>query len=280
MTPWRRFRRWWLRRTAHVQIISYPKCGRTWLVMLISQAIERHYGVHLKNPLRLRDYHRSNREIPTIYAHHDGGPEFKQPHELETDKGVYRRSRVIFLVRDPRDVLVSSFFQQTRRNINFEGSLSSYVRASAGGLDTLVSFYNIWARNRHVPSDFLQIRYEDMRRDPLTTLRQVMDFCGLEQISEETLAEAVEFCRFENMRRMEMEGRHGTRSLSARNQSDDQTFKVRKGQVGGHLEHMSEEDLMWINTRLAASLDSAYPEYRSPQTPPGPATAKATNGGD
>ncbi|MBK1699662.1 sulfotransferase domain-containing protein [Thiococcus pfennigii] len=238
-----------------MQLISYPKCGRTWLVMMISKATELHYGITLDNPLRLRDYHGRNRQIPSIYVHHDGGPEFKRADELETDKGGYRQSRVVLLVRDPRDVLVSSFFQQTQRNVNYQGRLETYIRGPVGGLTTILAFYNIWARNAHVPKALLLITYEEMREAPAATLRKVLDFYALQEISDAEAEAAVEFCRFENMKEMEQQGRYATRSLSARRSADERTFKMRKGKVGGYREHLSPQDQIWVDGLIRETLD-------------------------
>jgi hypothetical protein len=223
--------------------------------MMISKATELHFGIRLDNPLKLRDYHRCDKRIPCIYAHHDGGPEFKRADDLETDKRGYRRSRVVLLARDPRDVLVSSFFQQTQRNINYRGTLETYVRGPVGGLRTIIAFYNIWARNAHVPKAFLLISYEEMRASPATILRQVLDFCGLSEIPDAQVEAAVEFCRFENMKRMEQEGRYATRSLSARHSGDERTFKMRKGKVGGYREHLSRQDRDWVDGLIEETLD-------------------------
>ena len=70
------------------------------------------------------------------------------------------------MVRDPRDVLVSSYFQKKKRRNKYNGELFDYVHEEVGSLESLLRFYNIWARNRHIPKDFLLVRYEDMHEDP------------------------------------------------------------------------------------------------------------------
>jgi len=76
---WRRLRWWWLHRRADVHMLSFPKCGRTWLVLLVGKAIEYHLGKETKNPLKLRNMRWLSRDIPLILQHHDGGPEFQRP---------------------------------------------------------------------------------------------------------------------------------------------------------------------------------------------------------
>ncbi|WP_018935324.1 sulfotransferase domain-containing protein [Thioalkalivibrio sp. ALJ24] len=257
-----RIRRRWRRRRADVHLISYPKCGRTWLVVLLSKSLELHYGIRLRKPLRLRGYARPWRDIPYILQHHDGGPEFLLPEELEQDKSDYAGRKVVFMVRDPRDVLVSSYFQKTRRNANYQGRMEDYVRERRGGIETLVDFYNIWARNRDVPGDFLLLRYEDLHADTTGQLRRVLEFIGMQDVSKETLRAAVDFGRFDNMRQLESRNAMGSSSLAARDADDTESYKTRKGEVGGYREYLDGESLEYVEAIINERLDPWYAGYR------------------
>lgn len=256
-------RRQWRRQRAGVHIISYPKCGRTWLVLLIGKALQVHFDLRVRNLLRLRSMASRRRGIPYILQHHDGGPEFRAPETLQRDKTFYRDRRVVFLVRDPRDVLVSSYFQKTRRNNDYEGTLAEYVHERVGGIETIVEFFNIWAQNRGVPRDFLLVTYEDLHRDTAGELRRVLDFLGLTGVSDTAIEAAVAYCRFDNMRSIEAENQLGTSALAARDRGDMSTYKTRKGEVGGYREHLSETDIEYIDGVIEARLDTFYGRYRS-----------------
>ncbi len=256
-----RVRRQWRRRRADVHLVSYPKCGRTWLVLLIGKSLQLHYGLKNRNLLKLRAFTRPWRDIPYILQHHDGGPEFLLPEELETDKSAYRGRKVVFMVRDPRDVLVSSYFQKTRRNRNYEGTMGEYVHERRGGIETIVAFYNIWARNCEVPRDFLIIRYEDLHADTPGELRRVLDFIGLDAIADTTLQEAVDFCRFDNMRKLESQNALGTSALAARDQDDQDSYKTRRGEVGGYHEHLHGDALEQVNAIIRERLDPLFAGY-------------------
>lgn len=257
-----RARRLWRRRRADVHLISYPKCGRTWLVVLISKSLELHYGIRLRKPLRLRAYARPWREIPYILQHHDGGPEFRLPEELEQDKSEYAGSKVVFMVRDPRDVLVSSYFQKTRRNANYQGHMEEYVRERRGGIETLVDFYTIWARNHALPKDFLLLRYEELHADTPGQLRRVLDFIGVSGVSDATIQAAVDFGRFDNMRQLEARNAMGSSALSARDMSDTESYKTRKGKVGGYRDYLDGQSLHHVENVIASRLDPFFEEYR------------------
>jgi len=250
-------------RRADTHIVSYPKCGRTWLVLLIAKALELHFGVRVKNPLKLREYRSLRRGIPYMLAHHDGGPEFQLPEELETDKSFYSTRRVIFMVRDPRDVLVSSYFQKTKRNYNFEGSMSEYVKERRGGIETIIDFYNIWAQSRNVPKDFLLVRYEDMQEDTASELRRVLEFIGVEGVSEENIQKAVELCSFDNMRKLESDNAFKTNTLAPRDVNDPQTYKTRRGVVGGYKDYLHGENLDYVEEIIRQRLDLFFGDYVS-----------------
>lgn len=254
----RRWRRW----RADVHIVSYPKCGRTWLVLLIAKSLEGHYGIRRSNPLRLRDYHSWLRGIPYMHPHHDGGPEFLLPEEIERDKSAYRSSRVIFMVRDPRDVFVSSYFQKTKRNYDYEGSLADYLQERRGGIESIVMFYNIWAQNRDVPRDFLLVRYEDLHADTAGQLRRVLEFIGIPDVSDPVIRDAVAFCTFDNMRSLEAGNALGTSALSARDASDEETFKTRRGRIGGYVDYLDAASMERLNTYIDGNLDPLYSDYR------------------
>lgn len=257
----RRLRRKRLLRRADVHLISFPKCGRTWLVLMVSKAIEEHFGVTASDPLRPHRLTRKVRGLPFILPHHDGGPEFKRPEELATDKSFYAGRKVIFLVRDPRDVTVSCYFQKTKRNINYQGSLRDYVYEPVGSVATNLAFYNIWARNRNVPADFLLVTYEDLQADTAAQLRRVLDFLGLTAVTEETVREAVAFCRFDNMRRLEATNALGSKRLAPRDSEDEATYKTREGRIGGYVDHLDPPEIDYINRLIRERLDPLYEFY-------------------
>ncbi|MEX1081491.1 MAG: sulfotransferase domain-containing protein [Halofilum sp. (in: g-proteobacteria)] len=258
----KRFRRWWRRWRADVHLISYPKCGRTWLVLLIAEALQSHYGIRKRNPLRLREFQSRRFGIPYIHQHHDGGPEFLLPEELERDKSHYAGRKVILLVRDPRDVFVSSYFQKLKRNYNYEGSMQEYLKERRGGVESIVEFYNIWADQISVPDDFLLVTYEDLHADTAGELRRVLQFVGLPEVGDDAIVQAVESCSFNRMRELEANNVYRTGALSARDRSDLNSYKTREGRVGGYSRHLDEPSVAEIDGMIDAQLDTMYERYR------------------
>ncbi|WP_290648832.1 sulfotransferase domain-containing protein [Aquisalimonas sp.] len=259
---WKRLRRNWLMRRADIHIVSFPKCGRTWLVLMLSKVIELHYGVSIDNPLKLRRYTRKCRDLPLILQHHDGGPEFQRAEEVETDKSFYRGSKVVFLVRDPRDVTVSAYFQKTKRNINFHGTIREYVYEPVGSIETNIAFYNIWAENRGIPDDFLLLTYENLHADATRELERLVRFVGIKGVSTETLQTAVDACTFENMRRLESTNALGSGRLAPRDVDDQSTYKTREGRIGGYVDHLEPPEIAHVDRLIGARLHDDYAFYK------------------
>ncbi len=252
-------------------ILSFPKCGRTWLALQIARAIQQHFGLADTGTIKLSKMAELCKDAPRIRIAHDDSPHRKKPFELAESKKKYAGKKVIFLARDPRDVLVSSYFHRrksvvytkpplfgakTRKApVAFEGELSDFIHTDAGGFDTLLRFYNIWAKNRHVPKDFLLVRYEDMHADPQKQLARIMQFIGMPDVSTEVIDEAVRYASFDNMRNMEKADRFKVRPAEV---TDESSFKVRRGKVKGYIDYLKPEEVELLNRKMASTLTDFY----------------------
>jgi hypothetical protein len=257
-----------------VYLLSYPKCGRTWLTLQIGRAISRHYGLEVPNLLKLSVFGEALPGVPHIRLTHDDQPHRKRPHELSPTREKLAGKKVILLVRDPRDILVSYYhhkskreperhfwwFQKKRRETHsrFRGTLAEFLDVEIGGFDTILRYYAIWAENRGVPADFLLLRYEDMQADPVGQLRRVLDFMGLAAIPDDVVKEAVEYASFANMQRIE--GGAGIESFKLKpgDPADLNSYKVRRGKVGGHREDLTPEQIARLDAKMAASFPALY----------------------
>jgi hypothetical protein len=220
--------------------------------------------------LLLRWKSRPHPDLPMIVVVHEDRPMLKTPQELETSKRKYRNKRVIFLARDPRDVIVSSYFEMKKRGELFgenpyekhkpvfEGDLSEFIEQSRGGFDTILRYYNIWAANRDIPEGFLLMRYEDLKRDPAGELRRVLDFLGLQSIDDVAIQEAVSFASFENMRKMEKDGNFQSGVLKPAERSDEDSYKTRKGRVGGYTDYLTDDEIRRLNEKMQDDLSAFF----------------------
>ena len=245
-------------RRADALLISYPKCGRTWLTMLLSRAMASHAGIgevdYLANDLlggKVGD-------LPHIRISHDDNPHWKTPRALERSKRRYAGKRVVLLVRDPRDVVVSMYFERTRRERAYKGSLHDFLDEPKGSLDTILAYYNVWARERERPDGFCLVRYEDLKADAAGEVRRILRFAGMKEVVDAHVAEAVQFASFESMRAMESGDVLKTGRLRPRDPRDAESFKTRKGKVGGYVEYLTPSEIEAMERRIRETLDPYY----------------------
>lgn len=241
-------------------VVSFPKTGRTWLRMLVGKALCARHGLDEALIFKPVDLTRAA-GIPTAIFTHDRAIPVEET-EFEAfnpDKSKYRGKRVVFLIRDPRDVAVSLYFHLTRRAPRFNGTLSEFVRDEDFGVRRAMAFYKAWHESRAVPEAFLPIRYEAMVADPASALSACLDFMGAGDVPASIVERAVESASFENMRRLEREGKVDHPKLRPGDLQDEESFKVRRGKVGGYVDYLSTEDIEYANKAISELASPLYP---------------------
>jgi hypothetical protein len=119
---------------------------------------------------------------------------------------------------------------------------------------------NRWSQALKEHPCALLLRYEDLRSGPQRELKRIADFLG-EKFTESQYDEAVEFASFENLREKERQNFFGNRRLQPRDINNPETFKVRRGKVGGYRDYFTTEQIGWIDEQVAVNLnpDFGYP---------------------
>ncbi len=238
---------------AKVAIVSFPKSGRTWLRLLIGRALCQRHGLPESQILDTFALTRAAGILPAVFSH-DGTSNTEGRHLQRLDRGkrAFRGKRVLLLCRDPRDTVISCFFEATRRKRVYDGTLSGFLRDPHYGIEKIVRFYELWNAARSVPEEMLIVSYEELHADPAKVLRETLGFLGATDLPGSIVSEAIEYGRFDNMRRLEQAGGLGEGSrLRPADASDASSFKTRKGEVGGFAKTLSEADLAFANRVLA-----------------------------
>lgn len=159
---------------------------------------------------------------------------------------LYTGAEVILLVRDPRDLLVSSYFQATRREDGvFAGALSDFIRSKRFGAEKVARFHDFWLRRSDHVGRRLVLQYEELRRAPITALRTILQMLDAPYPARH-LRDAVEFARFDNMRQLEEMDCYKCERLRPGHKSDPESFKTRRGTVGGFQQYLSPEDQDYV----------------------------------
>jgi hypothetical protein len=255
-------------KAADYVIVSPPKCGRTWLRLMLSRFFQVRHGLPEGELLGYDNYHKMNSAIPRIRFTHDRY--IKDYTGNRDSKRDFYRKRVILLVRDPRDVAVSNYFQWINTVNPYKKELLAlperpaevpifeYAMMPRFGIPRTVDFLNAWAPELEKIRSHLLIRYEDMRANPVRILGNVLAFMDI-QASPEELRAVVEWTSFENMRQLERNQtiESGSRRLMIKDQNNPDAFKVRRGKVGGYRDYFGERELENID-RLIVTLPPIY----------------------
>ncbi|MEY2423200.1 MAG: hypothetical protein QOI95_3267 [Acidimicrobiaceae bacterium] len=222
---------------------------------MIGEALDRHFRLEATehDKLELTPLGERARGIPRVVVEHDVEWSGNATDVARQEKRKYRGKRVILLVRDPHDAIVSLYFHVTKRHgrrAPYEGSMAQFLREASGSLDTLSAYYNAWARDRDVPAAMLLVRYEDLHHDAPAQLARLLAFLGVADVSVDVLDSAVDAASFSRMRSLEEADALGTRRLRAKRADDPDSFKTRRGQVGGYADYLSTADIDWLEARL------------------------------
>jgi hypothetical protein len=191
-------------RPGDIFIVSYPKSGNTWTRFLLGNLIYQNEPITFANvedrlPSLYLYSNRKLRNLPRILKSHDCfDPRYRT---------------VIYIVRDPRDVLVSAYHYAIKRRVlpenypveEFIPSLLNGTFASGllvdprwGSWYDNVASWLAMAHNRK----FLLLRYEDMLVNPERELMKAAEFLKI-PATPASLARAVELSSAKHMRGLE-----------------------------------------------------------------------------
>ena len=126
---------------SHILVFSVAKSGRTWLRVLLNKYLSLAYDV----PFDINDLSESNKRIPSIHFTHELWEHCSKAKVHEKILGKYivpekilRSKKVLVLYRDPRDVLVSLFFQKSKRSKNKTGKdMIDFISDKQHGIDLI-----------------------------------------------------------------------------------------------------------------------------------------------
>ena len=268
-------------------LMSWGKSGRTWFRVMLSRFYQIKHGLPQHMLLEFDNLYRKNPAIPRVlFSHNNYMRDYLRDWEtLDHFKG----KKVVLLVRDPRDVAVSQFFQWQyrmrphKKRLNEypahgrEVSLFEFVTDPKAGVPRIIDYFNGWGRFLADPaSEVLLIRYEDMRREPEAVMKKVFDFVGTPGTDEE-IHQAVEFAAYENMKKMETKKtfwKSGARVRPGDKKNPD-SFKVRRAKVGGYRDYFNDDQVAVIDRMVEEDLDPVF-GYRTRGAEGGPAATPAT----
>jgi hypothetical protein len=214
-------------------IVSYPKSGNTWVRFLVANLIHR-------DPT---DFVTMETRVPTIYKHTSRElAAFPRPRVMKSHEYFDPRyPRVVYVVRDPRDVIVSYYHYSLRKGFitesqSIEDFGRTFVSGRINGFGTWHENVASWLAARVESPAFILVRYEDLRANCAFELERIARLLGHDK-KPSTIARAVEASSFEKMKALEAQSDGDT--LHLKHKRADVPF-IRKGAVGGWKQELPE----------------------------------------
>lgn len=252
---------------AEILVVSFTKSGRTWLRVLLSNLFSRRFGLSDQELLDGDNLHRKEPLIPKIYF----APDTKFPYPELGPAQVFASSaqKVVFIVRDPRDVAVSLYFhvkyrasvRELRRKKIPENArefdLDSFVLDPEFGAARAIAYLNRWAADRGGLGQSHLVHYEELVADTAGAFGAVLDFIG-QPTNPSLVSAVVAFAAFESLQEKEREGFFKSDRLGRIRDGEVETGKVRRGRVGGYRDQLRPETVLTLDRLIRETLDPAY----------------------
>jgi len=233
-------------------LVSYPKSGNTWLRFLIANLLRK------DPPVGLLD---ADCMIPSV----DGKAKrffdaMKSPRVIKSHFAfIPAYKRVIYVVRDPRDVVMSQYHYQIKRGVLEQGApledfVSRFIKGDVCPYGSWGDNVGSWIATRRHDPNFLLLRYEDMLADVSSGATGISNFLDLPSDSDR-IALAVERSSLENMRKIEKS--EGKKWDSTKGSRQDMSFfrSAKSGEGRAVLPRESVERIEKAWGALMRSLD-------------------------
>jgi len=227
-----------------VFLTSYPRSGNTWTRFLIGNLIHQNETVTFLNVERL---------VPDMYKTADWvlrrlpRPRILKSHECFDP----RYPKVIYIVRDPRDVAVSNYhwemkLRSIREGYPMEEFVPRWMKPEFWPrIGSWADHARSWIGARQGGEGFLLLRYEDLQEDPHRELAKVAGFLGL-TTDRERIKPAVDLSSADHMRKLER--KQGTRWVATSYTRADKPF-VRGATSGGWRSNLPPQTVAYMEAR-------------------------------
>ena len=243
-------------RPTDVFLVGHPKSGNTWLAYMLGIAMQKNFGRKRITLANVQEF------FPAIHARdHEIGSyaQLPSPRIFRNESTLYGElyPKTIYIMRDPRSVLVSYYHHALHDLGEYEWTLDAYVEEmlTHGCIKRLEPELVRWdkhvsywlERSKHQPVKF--VKYEEMKRDRRRVLEDVIKFVGF-VCDDKEIALAVEQGSFENMRKNEET--YGAEPYSGT--KGEKGYFVRNGKVDGWKKELPSDLAARIEREFSAAM--------------------------
>jgi hypothetical protein len=193
-----------------------------------------------------------------LVFHHDGfefNTRDRKPHDFDREtrrKRIEAADKVIYMTRNPGDVLISLYHQVTGRFgdiFEYTGTISDFVRDDYFGAQPLRQFREMWKELGADPK-CLVCKYEDFHRDTERSLKRLLDYLEV-PVDTQRVRAAVSQGQFDKMQAVELRDTFPDPWLRPRNGA----LKVRSGRMEAYRLALDATDVR--------HLEDIFPELKT-----------------
>lgn len=267
-----------VRDNADATVISFPKCGRTWLSLMSTTYIARSIGhpdlgglsptgqLRSLVPERERDYVRAvvkarqnGAEVPLLIFLHK--VDYHAPYFLP-QRPSSKTERNVVLLRDPRDVVVSFYYHVVHKSegrvpgkppsyLSPQTSLAEFIYSDCLGFRKILRYmaeWSAWAADHGAV-----IYFEDLVADTAGTLARFLRDIGVSPGDDALVRSVAAEHNFSAVRDAER--------AMAPERVDPKLSRMRKGRVGGYVDEVDEREVAFMAAALAEANCPALERY-------------------
>jgi len=181
-------------------LVSYPRSGSTWSRFLVANLVFPNEDVSFANLDRLVP---ATASVSRRMLERTPRPRIIKCHNYFD----HRYRKVIYIVRDPRDVVLSEYRLALKRRRIPEGYpiedyVARFIRGEVNDYSSWKENVGSWLAARGNTDGFLLLRYEDMVGQPAVQLARIARFLTIDA-APQRLAAAVERSSADRMRELE-----------------------------------------------------------------------------
>lgn len=228
-------------------LITLPQSGTHWIRALLGKSLVEHFHLDYEFESNWAGGIIDDPNHPYQFEKQEQVPRIQHAHLPYNF--LFKNKKVILLIRDLRDTVVSDFDKYTKAHSG-EMSFSEFLRkkdsrqiGGAHRLEIRVNIINSFWENKDQLKDLLVIKYEDLQQNAEKELKKTLNFVDV-SADEAVITKAVEFSSLENMKKL------------AQKKKEDKLrqHSVNEGETDRYKDYFSKEDRKYFREYLDNNL--------------------------